>query len=167
MQIRNALKEEYAVIREIRLKAYQEHAAKIPEDHWNSLKQSILSDEDGQPGIERIVAEIDGEIIGTVALFSPDIELYKGLAAADQDYPELRMLAVSPKARGKGAAKGLIEECIERSKKKGYSYMGLHTADFMGSAVKLYESLGFERLPENDFVPLDDGIIVKAFRIAL
>lgn len=167
MQIRNALEEEYSAIREIRLDAYREHAQKIPEKHWNVLKQSILSDEEDEDGIERIVAEIDGEIVGTVALFSSEIEAYKGLTEGQLGYPELRMLAVSSKARGKGIAKALVEECIERSKKKGYSFMGLHTADFMENAVKLYESLGFERLPENDFVPLDDGIVVKAFRIAL
>ena len=165
MIIRDTLKEELPYIREIRLEAYEEHSKKIPELHWNALKQSILSDSDDQPGIERMVAEIDGEIVGTVALFSPEVEAYKGLVDDQLEHPELRMLAVSPKARGKGVAKALIEECIVRSKTKGYTAMGLHTADFMENAVKLYNSLGFKRLPENDFIPLEDGIVVKAFRI--
>ena len=45
--------------------------------------------------------------------------------------------------------------------------MGLHTADFMENAIKLYTHLGFERLPQFDFEPTNDGIIVKAFRITL
>lgn len=165
MLIRDAKKEEFQQIKDLRIECYIEHANKIPEGHWAALKQSILSDEEKQKGIERMVAEIDGEIVGTVALFSPEIEVYKGLAEGQLDHPELRMLAVSPKARGKGAAKALIQECIERSKRKGYTSMGLHTADFMESAVKLYRSLGFKRVPENDFIPLDDGIVVKAFTI--
>ncbi|RHW34720.1 GNAT family N-acetyltransferase [Lysinibacillus yapensis] len=165
MIIRDAFKEEFEEIRKLRLDSYQEHAEKIPEAHWNVLKTSILSDEQEQQGIERMVAVDDGEIVGTVALFSPEIEAYKGLVEGELNHPELRMLAVSPKARGKGAARALIEECIKRSKDKGYKAMGLHTSDFMENAVKLYTSLGFKRLPQHDFIPLDDGIVVKAFLI--
>ncbi|QCR33798.1 GNAT family N-acetyltransferase [Lysinibacillus sp. SGAir0095] len=165
MIIRDAVKGEFQHIKELRLQSYIEHAKKIPRTHWEALKQSILSDEETQEGIERIVAEIDGEIVGTVALFSPEIEAYKGLLEGQLNHPELRMLAVSPNARGKGVAKTLVSECIDRSKEKGYKSMGLHTADFMESAVRLYTSLGFIRVPENDFIPLDDGIVVKAFNI--
>jgi hypothetical protein len=35
----------------------------------------------------------------------------------------------------------------------------------MKDAVRLYEGLGFIRVPENDFVPLEDGILVKAYRL--
>lgn len=161
--VRDALKEEYPFVRELRLNAYQEYASKIPERHWEVLQQSILSDEDLDGGIERIVVEIEGEIVGSVTLFPPKIEAYKGLLEDELEYPELRMLAVSPNARGKGAAIALMTECLRRSKKKGFNALGLHTADFMENAVKLYEHLHFERLPDNDFQPLDDGIIVKAF----
>ncbi|WP_256243316.1 hypothetical protein [Bacillus sp. V3B] len=37
----------------------------------------------------------------------------------------------------------------------------------MESAIKLYERLGFERLPQFDFEPANDGIIVKAFRLTI
>ncbi|WP_342746738.1 GNAT family N-acetyltransferase [Virgibacillus phasianinus] len=81
------------------------------------------------------------------------------------DYPEIRKLAVSPKSRGKGVAKALISECILRTKNRGLQTIGLHTANFMENAIKLYEGLGFERLPQYDFEPANDGIIVKAFRV--
>lgn len=167
MIIRDALDNELAFIREQRLKAYEEHAVKVPTEHWKLLKQSILSDADTQPGIDRIVAEINGEIVGSVALFSPTIQAYKGLLEDELNHPELRMLAISSEARGKGVASVLIKECIQRSKEKGYSAMGLHTADFMEDAIKLYTYLGFERLPQFDFEPANDGIVVKAFRITL
>ena len=163
--IRDAKNEELVYIREMRLHAYEEHAPKIPEAHWNALQQSILSDADSKPGIERIVAEIDGEIVGSVALFAPDKQIYEGLLDEELNYPELRMLAISQQARGKGVATALINECIKRTKEKGFTEMGLHTADFMENAIKLYTHLGFERLPQFDFEPANDGIIVKAFRI--
>jgi hypothetical protein len=33
--------------------------------------------------------------------------------------------------------------------------------------MKLYERIGFERLPQYDFIPANDGIIVKAYRLSL
>ena len=165
MNIRDALEQELPYIRELRINAYKEHADKIPEDHWKVLYQQISSDVEMHPDIEQIVAEMDGEIAGSVVLFAPKMDSYKGLLEDEPDYPELRMLAVSASARGRGIASALISECIQRTKAKGFTAMGLHTADFMEDAIKLYGHLGFERLPQFDFEPADDGIIVKAFRI--
>jgi len=35
----------------------------------------------------------------------------------------------------------------------------------MKNAIALYEKMGFERVASLDFTPLDDGIVVKAFRL--
>lgn len=166
MIIRDAIEYELAYIREQRVNAYIEHAKKIPEAHWNALKEAISSDGDVQSGVDRLVAEMDGKIVGSVVLFPPKSDAYKGLVEDELDHPELRMLAVSPDARGKGVAKALILACMERAKENGYTSMGLHTSDFMEDAIKLYEYLGFERLPQYDFEPTNDGIIVKAFKIS-
>jgi ribosomal protein S18 acetylase RimI-like enzyme len=74
------------------------------------------------------------------------MDAYKGLAEDEPDYPELRMLAISTSARGKGVATALISECIRRAKTKGFTAMGLHTTDFMENAINLYRYLDFERL---------------------
>lgn len=165
MIIRDAVKSEYQYLRELRLKAYEEHAAKIPIPHWEALKSSILGDNDSVPGIERIVAEVDGQIVGSVVLFPAKIKAYQDFETDQLEFPELRMLATTPEARGKGVATSLIRECMKRSKEQGYIAMGLHTADFMNDAMQLYTNLGFKRLPEFDFEPANDGIIVKAFQI--
>ncbi|UOR14161.1 GNAT family N-acetyltransferase [Halobacillus amylolyticus] len=165
MIIRDVLESELEYIKNLRLDAYNEHEQKVPRDHWNVLKQQILTEEDLQSNVDQLVAEVEGEIVGTVVLFPPKTELYTGLLDDELDYPEIRKLAVSSKFRGKGVAKAMISECIRRTKNRGFRSIGLHTADFMENAVKLYEGLGFERLPQYDFEPADDGIIVKAFRI--
>lgn len=165
MIIRDAVRDELPYIREQRVHSYKEHAQKIPEDHWKALKQAIMSEADTQPDVERIVAELDGEIVGSVALFPAKTDAYEGYVD-ELDYPEIRMLSVTPQARGKGVGTALISECIRRTKAKGFQSIGLHTADFMGSAMKLYEHLGFERLPQFDFEPADDGIIVKAYQLS-
>jgi GNAT superfamily N-acetyltransferase len=123
-----------------------------------------MSDADQQMSVEHLVAELDGEIIGSVALFPAKSDAYRGLVDM-LDYPEIRMLAVNQESRGKGVAEALIKECINRTKIKGAQNIGLHTADFMESAMRLYERMGFERIPEFDFQPANDGIIVKAYRL--
>jgi GNAT superfamily N-acetyltransferase len=160
--IRDATEEELPFIRVQRVHSYEEHGSRIPSGHWNALKQSISSDADAQPDVELIVAEVDGRIAGSVALFPAKTDAYKGYVEK-LDYPEIRMLAVSPEARGKGVATALVSECIRRTKENGHRSIGLHTADFMESAMRLYENLGFVRLPKFDFEPANDGIIVKAF----
>ncbi|MBM7570773.1 GNAT family N-acetyltransferase [Aquibacillus albus] len=166
MIIRDAKKEELSLIRKQRVEAYREHAKAVNEEHWQALKQAISSDADTGPGVELIVAEIDGEIVGSVALFPANTDAYEGYVD-ELDYPEIRVLAVAPEARGKGVASALIDECIRRTKEKGYDSIGLHTGSFMKEAIKLYERVGFERLPKHDFEPADDGVIVKAFRRSL
>lgn len=165
MIVRDVLEQDLPYVRELRINAYKEHANKIPEMHWKVLYQQISKHIEIHSKIEQIVAEIDGEIVGSVVLFDPKMIAYKGLVEDKYEYPELRMLAVSKSARGKGVASALISECIQRAKKNGFKAMGLHTGDFMEDAIKLYEFLGFERLPQLDFEPADDGIIAKAFRI--
>lgn len=165
MIIRDAREEELTIIREQRVLAYEEHAKKIPEGHWLSLKKMLSSDTDVKPGVEQIVADLDGKIVGSVSLFPAKIDAYGG-QVEELEYPEIRMLAVAPEARGKGVATKLIAECIHRSKKQGFHSIGLHTGQFMEDAMRLYEHLGFERLPQFDFEPAGDGIIVKAYKLS-
>jgi GNAT superfamily N-acetyltransferase len=165
MIIRDALMKELNEIRVQRINAYSEYSKVVSNEHWHALKQAISS-ETILPGVEWIVAEADGRIHGSVALFPPNTDAYEGYID-ELEYYEIRMLAVHPKARGKGTAASLVGECIRRTKEKGFHSIGLHTADFMVDAIKLYERMGFERYPQFDFEPSNDGVIVKAFRLSI
>ncbi|WP_421378328.1 GNAT family N-acetyltransferase [Bacillus salacetis] len=164
--IREARKEELSEIRKQRIEAYKDHIPTIPKAHWEALKKAISSEADQQQGVDLLVAKIEDRIVGSVALFPAKTDAYEGFID-ELDYPEIRVLAVAPEARGKGVAAALIKECIRRAKDKGYDFIGLHTGDFMNDAIALYERFGFERLPQYDFEPANDGIIVKAFRLAI
>lgn len=166
MIIRDAEKQELEFIRKQRISSYEEHASVIPEGHWLALKKAISSDVDNQPGVEHIVAKINGEIVGSVVLFPARIKAYDG-NVEELAYPEIRMLAVPTQARGRGVAKALVDECTRRARLKGYQSIGLHTGEFMESAIRLYERLGFERVPQFDFEPAKDGIIVRAYKLSL
>ena len=166
MIIRNAKENEVAFIREQRVQSYKEHSTSLPPEHWEALKKAISSEADIQPGVELIIAEWDGKVTGSVALFPAKTDAYEG-AVELLDYPEIRMLAVSPDTRGRGVATALVSECISRAKAQGFTAIGLHTGQFMERAILLYERIGFERQPEFDFEPANDGIIVRAYKLKI
>lgn len=166
MRIRDAQQKELDFIRKQRVASYLEHSRVIPTDHWQALKQAISSEADRLHGSELIVCEVDEKIVGSVVLFPAKTDAYEG-QLEELDYPEIRMLAVDPKVRGKGVASALITECISRTKAKNHQFIGLHTGEFMKQAIKLYTKHGFERLPQYDFEPANDGIMVMAFRLSI
>ncbi|QDP39726.1 GNAT family N-acetyltransferase [Radiobacillus deserti] len=166
MIIREAYIDELAFIRKQRVAAYAEHANSVNKDHWLVLKRAVSSEADMTSGAKILVAVINEKIVGSVVLYPPHSDAYEGEVEA-LDYPEIRMLAVATEARGKGIASSLIKECIARAKENGHAYIGLHTGSFMTGAMRLYESFGFERLPQYDFEPANDGIIVRAYRLNL
>ncbi|MGZ8378930.1 MAG: GNAT family N-acetyltransferase, partial [Gemmatirosa sp.] len=81
-------------------------------------------------------------------------------------WPELRLLAVSPDARGLGVGATLLEECIRRARRNGATVLGLHSSQSMRTAVGMYLRRGFVRDPEHDFQP-EGAELVEAYRLAL
>ncbi|WP_158624842.1 GNAT family N-acetyltransferase [Gynurincola endophyticus] len=57
---------------------------------------------------------------------------------------EMKRLFVLPAFRGEGVGKELAEAIIEHARKDGFKSMVLDTLEKLGSAVKLYEKLGFK-----------------------
>lgn len=166
MKIRQAFAHEYETIKKQRLASYEPFSNVIPAGHWEILKNTLTSENAKNAGAKVFVSEINGAIAGSVVLFPSQSKAYEWDAAA-LEYPEIRMLAVDANFRSNGIGKALVEHCVAVAKEQGYPFIGLHTAHFMESAMRLYKQLGFSRVPSLDFEPLDDGIIVKAFRLNL
>jgi hypothetical protein len=59
-----------------------------------------------------------------------------------------------------------MQEGIRRARSLGASCLNLHTTDMMQVAMRMYERMGFVRVPEPDFHP-DPSITVKAYRLNL
>lgn len=150
--IRDARPNERAIIRELTLRAYAEHAAVMQPSAWEGLRDAIRSALGSEEPAERIVAERGGALVASVLLFSPEASAYGG-AAGGQGAPEIRMLAVAPEARGQGLGEALVAECIRRARQAGASEIGLHTSHSLRAAIRLYERLGFARAPQYDFQP--------------
>ena len=79
---------------------------------------------------------------------------------------EFRMLAVAPEARGRGIGHSLARWCVDRAREQGCTAVVLSSLDNMHAAHRLYERMGFTRLPERDWIPTPD-ITLIAYRLDL
>jgi GNAT superfamily N-acetyltransferase len=165
--IRDARPSDRGVILAVTLAAYEQYAAALTAPLWVRYRQSIETTLADVGTAAQIVAEESGALVGTVLLFPAGVVMPNpGGTAIPLEWPEVRLLAVAPAARGKGVARRLMEECIQRARAAGSPALTLHTADIMAVAMRLYERIGFTRAPELDIRPAP-GILAKGYRLPL
>ena len=165
LHIRDARIDERTAIRDLTLAAYAEYATIMAPTAWGGLRQAVLAGLDAEGTVERIVAEQDGTLLGCVMLYPADTNAY-GDAGTGAGWPELRLLAVAPAARGQGVGRALVEECVHRAQRAGARALGLHTSESLRAAIRMYERMGFVRAPESDVHP-SGAELVMAYRLSL
>jgi len=163
--VRDARDDERDAVRDLTLRAYAEYATVMAPSSWAALDGAVRAALASDGAVERIVAARGGELLGSVHLFPPAADAYGDLAGRAA-FPELRLLAVAPEARGLGVARALVHECVRRARRSGAPALGLHTSQSMGVAMAMYERMGFERAPEEDFQP-DGAELVQGYRLRL
>jgi len=88
---------------------------------------------------ELIVAEKDGEIVGTLQItFTPSISFQGGKRAT------VESVRVDEKYRGQGLGKELMQWAIERAREENCVAMQLTTNSDRKDAHRFYEDLGFK-----------------------
>ena len=98
-----------------------------------------------------VARDATGRIVGSVALvLAGDF----GEVTRSPDEAAFRMLAVDGTVRGQGVGEALVRACLDRARAAGKRLMVLSTDERMHAAQRLYERLGFRRLPERDWSPL-------------
>jgi len=163
--IRDAVDDERAIIRELTLRAYAEYAKIMEPASWNGLSQALRDALASDAPADRIVADDDGQIVGSAMLYAPESDAYGAFVSASRA-PEIRLVAVAPETRGRGIARALVEECIRRARVQGAKEVGLHTSRSMRAAMSMYADLGFVRAPERDFQP-PGAELVEGYRLRL
>jgi len=149
---------------DVLLGAYGQYADTLSPERWTEYKASIVHATDTPTTSERLVAELDGKIVGSVYVYDNSETAY-GSPQLEIRNPIIRLLGVSKEARGLGVATELIRESAKLAREWGADTLHLHTSDMMDSAVRLYERLGFERAFDKEFH--NGTVLVKSYRLAL
>lgn len=160
-QIRRAEAADLDAIGAITVRAYVEGGFMHPESDY---AETLADARDRAEKAELWVAvEGDGEVLASVTFAPPGSE-YNEVASPGEG--ELRMLAASPEARGRGIGEALVRHCVQRARDLGLTAVVLSTQPTMAAAHRIYEAVGFRRTPEKDWSPIP-GVDLLAFRLDL
>ena len=97
-----------------------------------------------------VVRDPGGRVVGSVALvLTGDF----GTVITSDEEAAFRMLVVDPAAQGQGIGELLVTTCLDRARAAGKRRMVISTDPLMTTAHRLYQRLGFTRLPERDWRP--------------
>jgi ribosomal protein S18 acetylase RimI-like enzyme len=156
VHVRPATPAEYDAVGELTARAYLVDGL-VPDgsDYDRTLRRA----HDRAAHSELLVAVDEGsdELLGTVSYVRAGSQYAE---VSSDGEAEFRMLAVDRAARGRGVGRLLAEACIERARLAGVSRVVICTATNMAPAHRLYESLGFVRLPERDWRPLPSVLLI-------
>jgi len=144
--------------------AYLQYENFLPAGAWKFYLEDMMNVRSRLKESQLIVAESDGQLAGTVTLYL-DAE-HSSQGGWPKGWASIRLLAVHPAYRGHGIGRALMEECIRRCRDQGIATIVLRTTEMMDVARRMYEKIGFVRVPEFDFYPRP-SVVVMAYRLDL
>lgn len=104
----------------------------------------------GRPEGRLYLAYCEGALAGCI-----------GLRRMDGKNCEMKRLYVRPAFRGRGIGDRLVRQIIADAKEIGYDHILLDTLPFLEHAVRMYEKLGFYRIPPYNDSPIDTSIYME------
>lgn len=150
--VREARPEDDGAVGEILVQGYvTAYARKMPQVVVGEGRRATLRDVAGKRAIATVlVVEVDGRVVGTVAIFKPGAPTSEAWVPNAAD---LRHLAVDPSMQGKGLAKPLLDEA-ERIARDDWKVAAicLHVRRGNQGVARLYQSRGYVRVPTGDLV---------------
>ncbi|MES2954714.1 MAG: bifunctional helix-turn-helix transcriptional regulator/GNAT family N-acetyltransferase [Pseudomonadota bacterium] len=130
---------------------------------WNSEFEALVADivagylRKFQPDWERCwIAELEGQRVGSVFVVrkSPTVA-------------QLRMLILTPQARGQGLGALLTDECIAFARSKGYKKIVLWTNSCLGSARDIYARRGFKLIKSEPYTGFGKKLVGETWALKL
>ena len=103
------------------------------------------------------IAEVDGERAGCVFLVAGD----------EPTVGKLRILLVTPAARGTGLGARLVQECLTFARDAGYGSVTLWTNDVLSAARKIYEAFGFRLVDEQPHHSFGHDLVGQSWTLDL
>jgi ribosomal protein S18 acetylase RimI-like enzyme len=164
--IRRVEPTEYDALGEITAQAYlQDGLLDFGENDWYLGE---LKDVAKRAAAADVLAATQGEQLLGGVTFVPSGGPMADIARTGE--AEIRMLAVARAARGRGAGEALVRACVDRARAiEGCTAVVLSTQRTMHAAHRIYERLGFVRVPERDWNPIPeiDDITLLTYQLTL
>lgn len=102
------------------------------------------------------IAELDGERVGSVFVVRKSATI-----------AQLRMLLITPAARGLGLGARLTDECIAFARRKGYRKMVLWTNDCLDTARAIYAKRGFRLVKSAPYEGFGKQLVGETWELKL
>jgi ribosomal protein S18 acetylase RimI-like enzyme len=160
--LRRAQPEEFAAVGELTVAAYVADGFLDNDDDY-AVELRAANHRAAEAELVVAVDPASHELLGTVTFC---LSGSQSAEVSQSGEAEFRMLAVAPEARGRGIGHALARWCVDRAREQGCSALVLSSLDRMHAAHRLYERMGFSRLPERDWTPTPD-ITLIAYRLDL
>jgi GNAT superfamily N-acetyltransferase len=113
---------------------HERYESPLPESYYAAFQQIAVD-----PNHELIVAELTGEVIGTLHLmFLPSISFQGGLRA------QIESVRVDKNFRNQGTGNQMLIWTIQRARERGAHVVQLTTHRSRQDAHRFYERLGFK-----------------------
>jgi GNAT superfamily N-acetyltransferase len=128
--------------------------------------QAELRDVAGRAAGADVLVAVDGEgaVLGGVTYVPGPSSAWAEFDGADA--AGIRMLAVAPEAQGRGVGEALTRACIDRAVAAGRVEILLHSTEWMTTAHRIYERLGFVRDPSLDW-EVEGQFWLRGYRLRL
>ncbi|MFD5917573.1 GNAT family N-acetyltransferase [Kitasatospora sp. NPDC058201] len=104
----------------------------------------------------------EGRVLGCVTFAVGGTE-WADIATPEEG--EIRMLATSAAARGRGVGEALVRAALTRSRELGLAGMAFSTRPEMTTAHRIYRRVGFRRSPDRDWSP-HPGVDLMVYSLA-
>jgi GNAT superfamily N-acetyltransferase len=116
-----------------------------------------FAEADPDPRLGGWIAELDSRRVGCVLC----------VPGPDPSVAVLRILLVTPDARGHGAGAELVTTCVDHARAAGCTEMTLWTNDVLASARRIYEAAGFELLDSEEHHSFGKDLVGQHWRLRL
>ena len=142
----------------------QQHGAIYAREYgWNDEFEALVAGivagyiRKRQPQWERCwMAELDGQLLGSAFV----VRKSKTVA-------QLRMLIVTPQARGMGLGERLTDGCLAFAREKGYKKMVLWTHSCLLAARRIYARRGFELIKSESYHGFGHELVGETWTLTL
>lgn len=85
----------------------------------------------------------------------------------EADEASFRMLGVAPEHQGRSIGVTLVHRCLDEARRNAKQAVFIYSGHWMIGAHRLYERLGFERLPQRDWPLVEPPVTLLGFRYDL